>query len=405
MESKELRKAFSLALAMLLVGVVFVSGVSGWLMGGEKIVKGSSLEVAVLGGSAEIRQALARFVGTGNVYAPVDVNSKVFDQADIVFVNSSYLRNLLDTEDGQVVASRLSELAVSGKPVITVGSHPDILYEYVRPKLMVTDLNWGQQKIIALGIRMFPDNTSVTKFVSGELSVGVGEMFEWASEIKGRPVTGDVSVQSASWSWIGDVEWTSSDSYYPHGRFNGILSTYKLTEDGSNSYNWYSHKVQPQTRPGFDIYSSDWRNDYIWTNIWTKINADYYQDNDVIDYDPGETSGTNTVSVSIGVVAGEQGAAVTASQTWSYSIPDVAVHDHSDFSTDIAHWEHEITNENSGSAKNTYTGKPGAVVRTAQSNQYYKVYTRHDVRYRDPGFIWDDVWTAPWINFGIQVTQ
>lgn len=407
----------AMLVAMLLLSMAFVpmvSAVSAQSANGEKITKDKSLKIAMLGDSEGIKEPLAKSVGSNNIYTLQDINSDNIEQANIVFINSSYLENIVGANDKELASSKLDALAHSGKPMIAIGSNPEMLYEFVKPETIVPDLNLGDHKVVALGVLIFPDNTSVTKLVFGEPSEVASEpsevaseIFNWASEklAKGKPAQDEVSAQAASWAWKSDIEWSSyyagTDNYNPYGRFNGLMSNYQLTEDGSNTYNWYSHKIQPQSIPGTYLWSSNWRNDY----ISTELDADWYQDNDVVDYDPGETSGTNTASVSIGVTSGVNGATVTSSQSWSYSIPDVVVHDHSDFSTDVASWDHDITNVNSGSATNTFIAKPGATIKTLQSNQYYKVVTSHSVGYRYPSWPFDSTWNNGWWNIAIQIAN
>jgi len=90
-----------------------------------------------------------------------------------------------------------------------------------------------------------------------------------------------------------------------------------------------------QSVPGHVAWGNDWRT----ADIWNWIDADYFGDpNVLIKYGPYTTIGQQTVSYTIGVVAGEQGAAVTASITRSYTVLDIEVYDQSDFSLQLAKW-------------------------------------------------------------------
>ncbi len=111
--------------------------------------------------------------------------------------------------------------------------------------------------------------------------------------------------------------------------------------------------------PGEELWSSGWKT----ADMYTWIDADYYQSNYFLsDYSPTTTSGATTVGVSIGVSAGEGGAQVSASQSWSYTISDVVVHDQSDYSQELAKWWHDV-NEGKAVGSDTYQIEPGATIR------------------------------------------
>jgi len=204
----------------------------------------------------------------------------------------------------------------------------------------------------------------------------------------------EISKNSAYWQFMSDVE--INENYYPYGKFNVIREVYKLVNDGSNEYDWRIFTIKSQTRPGYDIWSNGWRNN----RIWTYCDAGSSSTCNLTDYGPGTTSGEKTVTVSIGVQAGEEGAQVTAGFTYSYSVSDVQVLDHSDFSTEEASWEHLIdSTKNVG--KTTYYCKPGLQVKLFDGGVL--VSTGYDkVRYAlYANFMWF-YWTSPEINWVYQ---
>ncbi len=148
----------------------------------EEIAKNSSLKIAILGDSTEIKESLVKSANASNICTSDDINSDIFEQVNIIFINTSYLKNLQGTGDKEAVASRLDALAHSGKTMIAIGSNPEVLYDYVKPNSMFIDLNSGQQTVVALGEMIFPDNTSAGKFTPGNISQATGEMFIWAVE-------------------------------------------------------------------------------------------------------------------------------------------------------------------------------------------------------------------------------
>lgn len=177
--NKELQLEILLAI-LLLIGISLMPVAVG--VNWEEIAKNSTLKIAILGDSTEIKESLVKSANASNIYTSADLNSDIFEQVNIIFINSSYLKNLQGTEGKEAVALRLDSLAHSGKTMIAIGSNPEILYEYVKPNSMVIDLNSGQQEVVALGVMIFPDNTSSSRFTLGNISQVAGEMFIWAVE-------------------------------------------------------------------------------------------------------------------------------------------------------------------------------------------------------------------------------
>ena len=138
--------------------------------------------------------------------------------------------------------------------------------------------------------------------------------------------------------------------------------------------------MRQQSVPGKELWSdSDWRT----ADLYTWIDADYYSDRGFLsEYAPTTTSGTSTVGVSVGVSAGENGTTVSASLSWSYSVPDVFVHDKSDYSLELAKWRHDVA-EDKPVGSEAYQIEPGATLRFPQSGP--KVWGEHyGVKYGRP---------------------
>ena len=139
---------------------------------------------------------------------------------------------------------------------------------------------------------------------------------------------------------------------------------YKLYNDNSGTYDWYDIHVRHQSVPGSQAWGNEWKT----ADMYTWIDANYYQSNYMLsDYQPTTTSGSTTVGVSVGVTAGEEGASVSSSLTWSYTISDVVVHDESDYDLELAKWHHDV-NEGASVGSNTYQIEPGACIRVPNGN-------------------------------------
>ncbi len=176
--NKDLLLGILLAIILLTgISLMPVAGGANW----EEIAKNSTLKIAILGDPTEIKESLIKSANASNIYTSADLNSDIFEQVNIIFINSSYLKNLQGTEGKEAIASRLDALAHSGKTIITIGSNPEVLYEYVKPNSMFIDLS-SHQDVVALGVMIFPDNTSAGKFTVGSVSQAAGEMFIWVVE-------------------------------------------------------------------------------------------------------------------------------------------------------------------------------------------------------------------------------
>jgi len=155
----------------------------------------------------------------------------------------------------------------------------------------------------------------------------------------------------------------------------------------STQYGWYDVHVRQQSVPGKKLWNSDWRT----ADMYTWIDADYYNSGGFLsDYAPTTTSGTTTVGVSIGVAVGDDETQVSASQSWSYTIPDVRVYDESDYFQELAKWRHDIA-EDKAVGSNTYQIEPGATLRFPQDGVHGWA-EHYGVKYGKPkwwGLSWD----------------
>ncbi|WP_297073749.1 hypothetical protein [Thermococcus sp.] len=249
------------------------------------------------------------------------------------------------------------------------------------------------------------------EFVSiDSVSNALREAYEWAvKNIKPNIGSFKLGVEPLSsgayWSYQSQLDFTTGDSWKPYGRLNVRTIYYKLMNDGSSQYDWYDVHVRQQSIPGKELGWSDWRT----ARMYTWIKANYYNPNCFLsDYSPTTTSGTTTVGVSIGVSVGDDGAQVSASQSWSYTIPDVQVYDESDYSQELAKWVHKIAPDKAvGMA--TYQIEPGATLRFREWDVGAKVWREHyGVLYAKPPSWWEPRWYwhytgEDWVEFRISI--
>jgi hypothetical protein len=293
---------------------------------------------------------------------------------------------------------------LSGVPVIVINGNTDVVKNLFKgqfcPEVVAGRTPDGKPigKETVYGYIVYPiDNkTLMTKvFISTDPSFeAILEAYKWASNnMPNVPVT---IKATPYWNQIYQLDYTTGDSWKPYGRLNIRTLYYKLYNDGSDTYDWYDIHVRQQSVPGEELWSSGWKT----ADMYTWIDADYYQSNYFLsDYSPTTTPGTTTVSVSIGVSAGENGAQVSASQSWSYTIQDVFVHDQSDYSKELAKWWHDV-DEGKAVGSDTYQIEPGATIRVPNgATMDWKEH--YGVRYGKWNILWWSYTPEGWIEFRI----
>jgi hypothetical protein len=320
----------------------------------------------------------------------------------ILVVESSYARS------NPRVKELVKRELLSGIPVIVLGK-PEVLEGVFKGQFFAEVVaGKGDEEIeeaTVYGYVVYPSNGvfNSTEFASfGSPWEALREAYKWAlSHLK--PNSGAVKIESLSsgayWAYKSQLDVTSKDIWKPYGRLNIRTIYYKLINDGSSQYDWYDVHVRQQSVPGKELWNSDWRT----ADMYTWIDADYYNPNGFLsDYAPTTTSGTTTVSVSIGVSAGEDGAQVSVFQSWSYKIPDVRVYDESDYYQELAKWRHDIA-ENKAVGSNTYQIEPGATLRFPQ-NSLHRWKEHYGAKYGKPkwwGLRWDytdELWIEVYVK-------
>lgn len=188
------------------------------------------------------------------------------------------------------------------------------------------------------------------------------------------------------WVQISQLDWSSGNNWCPYGKLNLRTIYYLLMNDYSDQYTWIGLHFRQQSVPGIQSCSSDYKT----ADMYTWIDADYYDINNFLsDYDPTTTYGATSVGITVGVYGGQGGVGVTATLSWSYIIPDVIIHDQSDYSLELAKWWHDIP-EDKWAGENVYQIEPGSVVRIIQGKstswlEHYGVKYGHLVDY---GYFW-----------------
>lgn len=188
--------------------------------------------------------------------------------------------------------------------------------------------------------------------------------------------------------WVDYYYFTPLIESNPHGKLNILIDIYKLKSDGVSTYDWYFYEIRTQTVPGKVAYGSNWRTADTWAWHYIVPAPRQYPPDYVVrkrwlvDYGPTTTVGMTTVTVTLEAAAGPEGPEVVYSYSWSYTIPDVKVHDLSDYSEHEANWWHDI-DESKNVGKDTYQSKPGFAVKTKQNYQIF-VDAKYEVQFAKP---------------------
>ncbi len=214
-------------------------------------------------------------------------------------------------ESNHKLKALLKKEILSGIPVIIVNGSTEVAKDLFEgqfcPEVIAGQSPDGKPvgEETVYGYVTYPtgNKTMLTKvFISTDPSFeAIREAYIWAY-INIPPDAGTITIEATPyWNQIYQLDYTTGDSWEPYGRLNVRTLYYKLYDDNSGTYDWYDIHVRQQSVPGEELWSSGWKT----SDMYTWIDADYYQSNYFLsDYDPTTTSGATTVSVSIGGFSG-----------------------------------------------------------------------------------------------------
>ena len=300
---------------------------------------------------------------------------------DILLVDGIWLEN-----EKVDITSTLKQEILKGIPVVILQGSPNTLIKSIEGQNI--SYSFATNSLIACGLKYYPqDGLSSGLSILGttgdskDLQGAVQTAYEWGSKyLININSTPEPTHHSPWWHQVYIQSIYSGDWAKPYGKVNIVNQYYKLEEDGTNTYDFYDTRFVVEEIPGYTVHQSD--------PTYNEVNhcMDIYVRSDVNEASghssdflyhksPTTTSGTSTASVSIGVSAGQNGAAITLGQSWTYSIPDVTIADQGDYSQQLAMWWHNV-NEDALVGRSTYQVEPGLSVRTSQGGGHglYETY-------------------------------
>jgi hypothetical protein len=371
--------------AMMLTPMIIVTGVvyAAPAPGGQSqplAIEFTDRPVKLVGSSTETAQIMSGLsYGTSKIaeYKSASAAGEAAD-GEILFIDAVWA----STSSDDVVQLIAEELKL-GNPVVCFGMKTVLIQKAAEE--IGSFFDPGNISYDAVGLLIDPATQAKWVFVLAEIGTGAmrsssvtgasADAYSWASKAMSDADSGGrVLLDGAYWSTREEYVWHSYDSFYPKGKMNLVLTTYRLENDASATYTWYTTKNFIEMVPGYWCYSNYWRNGGM-VNEDDLDAAGYHGNDELIDYDPPTTSGQSTTTVGIGVTAGSDGAAVTASMSWSYSISDIVVQCGCQSDLELVYWDHNI-NEGWGDnvpavARYTVNCQPGWVVRTSNGNSFY----------------------------------
>lgn len=189
---------------------------------------------------------------------------------------------------------------------------------------------------------------------AGSLEKSAKRFNEWVQDAEPAPnvervnaIDNALASSSNYAQWGTELVCESYKYYEGYGWMNINTSYFPLNEDNPD-YNYYYTKYDVQSVPDSGRYTSE-------INVYTQL----YNGFKILDYGPTTSTGSTTVGVNLSV---STDGVVSAGVSWSYSVGDVVVNDRTNYGTKEFHVKHDV-NETKPVGSNTYTVKPGKVVR------------------------------------------
>jgi hypothetical protein len=274
------------------------------------------------------------------------------DDGDTVFVDGDYLAGAQAD-----VVEHIAQMAMSGKPVVVIGpgfqrlgSEVGVGYTVAREE---TANGWVEIPAAANIMVVYPQKRVDGRPVAALIQIAGGDRVERRSLVgkvmqtlhehqlsHQRIQSGDgvdagstMAATTGDWPMVAERYWYSYDKWKDKGQLNLHKYYYQLPNDGSDTWDWRNVELDAQVVPGKVEWGSTWHTDWVdtmlKTNEWQMGAYDWPR---LLEYRPNTTPSDPTYSVTLGTTAGTNGAAVTASQTWSYPIQDITVEDSSSWS-------------------------------------------------------------------------
>ena len=341
-------------------------------------------EVTVL--STDKKMNFEKMLSKSTSKISVEQNFENISTGDIVIIDKSWV----SSNEIQNVKTNVKHLLTTGSPVLYVGDSSDLLKD--------PEINSGSWDFSDDGVMYglwIDESTGISYSYSvtcKNINDAIAKAYVWADNI----LTKD-SIQKSSNSANGPY-WKMVATATKDVECRGTVFTQDV------QFGWYTVDTFYETvmdRPVQEISNSKPYYTYYITNyiihvipnssfctsgveVYNDIGGSNTQrDQDLVDYGPSTTIGLTEVSYEIGFSIGYDGLQFSGSKSYSYSIADITVHDHSNKVTEVFNISHDV-NENTAAGRDTINLKPASLVSVKSTYDnigggYYKAVEEYKV--------------------------
>ena len=317
--------------------------------------KADSMDGNVILGDYSITQEKADEISKRVVTASSIENFESIKADSIVLIDSS----LIDSSNTLEYRQALANCVLEGTPVVSLDDPSvfmedgfdiptafalgaaacGIYYDEVNDvttcySIKTNNMTEAENRLYAWADDMLVQSTELKEGVA--LSATNGAEPEWGSEIRSHT---DIDCGSYGWAYV--------------------RTNYFEQITNSDTYRYYKAGYIFQGVPNSDSRIAD-------INIRSDVD-NLRNTQQLLIYGPTSTSGTSQVSVNLNWSVSQSGLEVGMSTTWTYSVPDLAVHDYSSFGDDLFSTSHD-TNEGENIGNTTTMIQPGLISSSSKSS-------------------------------------
>ncbi|MDR3283318.1 MAG: hypothetical protein LBS92_06935 [Candidatus Methanoplasma sp.] len=287
---------------------------------------------------------------------------------DVVVVDGSWVKSL----DSKYVAKSIKALTEASHPVLLLDESPEILTNNIAVSHAFTT--------VAEVYGFFYDNNTGVSYcnsVTGaDLNDSLSKQYVWAKGKSDAYLAAGVTptiTNSGSEVWVLKVHCTASANTGNFGELN-VSTYYYALQENDTSGNYIMTMYQLQGDP-FEATSS-WDNWIAVADMYTDTTLSYGSPT-LLTYAPLSTGGSSTVGINLSISAGTTGINGTVGASWSYTIPDVVIHNQSNYSQKKFDIWHDF-NENGVNKTDTHEVRPGKISKSAEVSTGSIMYNEID---------------------------
>ena len=299
-------------------------------------------DVVVLGGDNYAYEIIGMSELDGGAFS---VDHMSADRSQLVVITDGWTINHGDA------ASIVNQVLDSGNTVSLFGTTVDwskIAYPISYP---LSTPNVFSMKTTASGVACY-------SMIGSDRSVSYDRMISWVDSLYRVADEPMFDYETP----IG-TELLSNHEYESSGYgITSVRTAYFKLADTNTSYDYYCARYYACMEPNSKSYNSG-------LDVKSVMNG-----GTMLRHGPGSTNGTTTVGVDLSYSVGTNGISSSAGLSWSYTLPDVVVMNHTSTSKNILDIRHNI-DESKNVGSSTYFVEPGKLIRVDEGEAYVGVDT------------------------------